>query len=154
MSIQKQVEELQAAIDAQQAQLDELKALAKEQKKWEPPTGLFVIDPCGYNSVVEFSHDNSLVPAHVDFGLARKTREQAERDAAEIRQFARLLAYRAEFAPGYAVPPSPAPASFVYFSDGAWLAGRHTNWRAETVYFPCDVCLELIKKLNSGEVVL
>lgn len=77
------------------------------------------------------------------------------RHAKETNATLSLLAYREEFAPGYVVPESGCSAWFLAREGRDWKVCNTYGFRpVGLVYMPEDVCKELCRKLNSGEVVL
>ena len=78
---------------------------------------------------------------------------------AEIRKYLRLLAYRDEFAPDYDPDWGDAKVNKFYVvhdeKNPEWKAANNTYFKNPiVVYLPKDVALVLVKKLNSGEVLL
>lgn len=102
---------------------------------WEPKGGRYYItSDLSVNT-------GSTTSSHRLSGMERTTKEQAKSAANELRRFARMLAYRDEFAPGYVFDSSDDDNAFVS------LCGID-------VYMPLDASKELDKKLKSGEVAL
>ena len=128
--------------------------LAAMPKQWELEGGDYFIDPDG------LIMDGVSVGNYRSFGTERKTREEAERAAIEMRKFNRLLAYRDEFAPGHEPDWSDDSRKYYIYQQGIarnLLWDTSFNTRASTlcaVYMPEGVANELCRKLNSGEVVL
>lgn len=148
-----QIEALRAlsAELAEKLESGEAVTLERAVEKWEPEGGEFYI--WGAGRVGKTSEPGDAFRLH---GSERKTREQAERLSRDQRIFNRLHAYRDEFAPGYLVPESGQDVWAPYLdSMGDWRAASMTALRSPSeIYFPQDICLDLCRKLNSGEVVL
>lgn len=121
-----------------------------EKKKWEPPAGRFAFG--GDFSLCDRGYTVNYDSSYVKAGMTRATKEQAEADAKELRAFARLLAYRAEVAPGFNGEVGYAlTKSSVFGLEGvrvtAKLPGR--------VIFPTEEMVrECLRKINSGELEL
>jgi hypothetical protein len=134
--------------------LREMRSELDKEEKWEPKGGKYFIH-AGGRVREEISDGLSR-----KFGVERKTREAAEKARDEMRVFNRLLAYRDEFAPGYAPDWNDATEkkAYVYWSHASassWLVGTRGHTQdAGAVYMPFDVAIDLARKLNSGEVVL
>jgi len=123
-----------------------------ESQKWEPKGGKWYISPAG-----TVTH----APSHAcrkPFGTERKTKELAEKASEEMRVFNRLLAYRDEFAPDYAPKWNTSKRNYyIYYDhvDDMWACSSNDQFEVTgVVYFPHSVAIELVKKLNSGEVEL
>ena len=120
-------------------------------KKWEPESGKYTITSIG---VVE-NYKSSI--ADRNFGIERKTKELAERSFKELRAYARLLAYRDEFCPGYEPDWTAANAKFYIYRDtycDRWDVGSTHFISYGYVLFPKEIAEELANKLNSGKVEL
>jgi len=92
------------------------------------------------------------------FGNEFETKEQAEAEAKAMRARNRLAAYVREFAPDWKADWSDEDQrkGFVYFdfSRGNWGSSFNNKYKSACeVYMPFQVAEELVKKLNSGEVV-
>ena len=126
--------------------------LAATPKQWEPECGSWYVGVAGVPG------SGKSTQCCRKFGTERKTREDAERAAIEMRKFNRLLAYRDEFAPGYEPDWSDEVEKSYVFQDRE--SGKYKvadNIMCQTlgaVYMPYDVANELCRKLNTGEVVL
>ena len=145
-------QQLQQEIAELQKQLEEKqKALSAMPDKWEPKGGEWFIDLFG-----EASTTSMLAREASGFGLAYATREQAEKAAKAMRAHNRLLAYVAEFAPDYEfVKDDLNWCVLIDLDDGKWVANWHCSLRhVGNVYMPEHIAVELVKKLNSGEVEL
>lgn len=147
--LEAQVQEMQKALDEAQRMLEDMQKPAK----WEPKGGYYYVNDRG---AVIFG---PTADSHRLAGVEYTTEEAATRAAAAMRIHNRLLAYREEFAPGYAPDWHNLceDKGYVYYahSNGWWVTA--TNMCTETVgavYMPKDVAEELCRKLNSGEVVL
>lgn len=124
--------------------------LERAVEKWEPEGGEFYI--WGAGRVGKTSEPGDRFRLH---GSERKTGEQAERLANDQRIFNRLHAYREEFAPGYVVPPLGEMAWYpILGENGQYRPVGHVARSPTAIYMPYDICLDLCRKLNSGEVVL
>ena len=92
------------------------------------------------------------------FGNYFHTLQEAEEAAKQVRQLLRLLAYVREFAPEWKENWSNYTQErwFVYFDNHAnkWDTYYQYSININTVYMPQGVAEELVRKLNSGEVVL
>lgn len=93
------------------------------------------------------------------FGNYFHTEQEAEEAAKQVRQLLRLRAYVREFAPDY--KPDWTNNSeqkwYIYFDEkyNEWSYGNNQFMRSvTTVYMPECVAEDLVRKLNSGEVVL
>lgn len=120
-------------------------------EKWEPKGGNWYID-CKGDVYAGVSTEGTCV-----FGVERETKELADAAAVEMRIFNRLLAYRDEFAPGYNPdwPNHNEDKFYIYKCGESWDWSKNaTDGFAGGVYMPKDVAKELVRKLNSGEVVL
>lgn len=118
--------------------------------KWDPKGGGFTIVFTG--NVFEYgSDDDSRL-----FGTERETKELAEKAAVKMRQFNRLLAYHDEFCPDYEFKEGN-DNYFIYLSstNNTWCYSDYSTIKIGTeIYFPKNIAIELVKKLNSGEVEL
>lgn len=150
------LEKLNVLISEAETVVAKLKSEAAELEKtqakpvWEPKSGGYFISAHGTVQGGGPANTTRL------FGVERGTRESADNAVIEMRKFNRLLAYRDEFAPGYKFSSLRMNYRVVFrHSLGEW--GHDTNQADETagaVYMPKDVAIELVRKLNSGEVVL
>jgi len=123
-----------------------------EIEKWEPEDGDFVFAASGAFYGTSDSRCR-------DYGIERKTREQAKSAYEKARTFNRLLAYVDEHAPGWEPEWSDIKERkwYVYFdhTNQAWGASFESTLQdAGKVYMPREVAEELANKLNSGEVEL
>ena len=120
-------------------------------KKWEPESGNYTITSSG----VAENYKSSITDRN--FGIERKTKELAERSFKELRSYARLLAYRDEFCPGYDPDFTIVNAKFYVYQDrrsGNWGVGSIEFILSKNVLFPKEIAKELADKLNKGEVEL
>lgn len=150
------ISQLSEALVEAQKRLDELKA----KPKWQPQ---------GVYSVLSDGTIARLVPpqpreGQERFGNSFPTYEAAEEAAKQLRVTYRLLAYVAEFAPGFKQPAPgvlcPPDIGVVWRGEDQWFA----TWRSRAsarrsaaaglVCMPYDVAVQLAEKLNSGEVEL
>jgi hypothetical protein len=144
--LKQQIEEMEEKLEEMRSELDKV-------EKWEPEGGKYFI--LGDGGITE----TATIFEYRVFGTERKTREAAEKARNEMRVFNRLLAYRDEFAPGY--EPDMYDFNhhtwFVYYNKHEMefrAYNNYTNIDVGKVYMPEAVAKELVRKLNSGEVVL
>lgn len=147
--LEAQVQEMQKALDEAQRMLEDMQKLGR----WTPKGGVWRVSGLGevlYGLAGECARG---------FGMEYPTEEAATRAAAAMRIHNRLLAYREEFAPGYAPDWHNLCEGkwYVYYAHkkGRWVTAPNTcTETVGAVYMPNDVAEELCRKLNSGEVVL
>jgi len=114
----------------------------EKAKKWEPKGGTYQM------------HPNDPQAA----GFERDDPEQMETAFEAVRRFARLLAYRDEFCPKY--EPDKLDHSvhkyLIYYNheEECWASIECTIDEPIGIVFPANATVALLKKLNSGEVVL
>ena len=144
--LQKELQELKTKIAELQSRI------VAEPVKWQPKGGYYCVNADGY---VRQSHSTE------DFqlnGVERKTKEQAQRAAVEMRRFNRLLALRDELC-GNDVPTfesSNTPKCFIVYN------GFEDTWEVSAIYkglvTPCFKTEKQARRacdmLNSGEVEL
>lgn len=147
------ISQLSEALVEAQKRLDELKA----KPKWQPQ---------GVYSVLSDGTIARLVPpqpreGQERFGNSFPTYEAAEEAAKQLRVTYRLLAYVAEFAPGFKQPAPgvlcPPDIGVVWRCGDQWSARGAAALRRPgpgVVCMPYDVAVQLAEKLNSGEVEL
>ena len=121
--------------------------------KWEPEEGKFYISSDG------LVREGRSTPAERNFGMGRKTEQEAEAARDAIRVHNRLLAYRDEFDPDYAPNWQTLKSDkyYVFFNHKANTYECSYAVFCETlgaVYMSKEVTVQLVGKLNSGEVVL
>lgn len=97
--------------------------------------------------------------ARADFGNYFYSQQEAEEAAKQVRQLLRLRAYVREFAPDYKPDWGDYTEQKWYINfDGVankWSYSNNQFMRTvATVYMPKEVAVELVRKLNLGEVVL
>ena len=122
------------------------------KKKWEPEGGKWVISGIG-----KASDSMSWADGCTTFGVTRKTKAQAEKAAEAMRIHNRLLAYVDEHAPDWVADwdDSIQTKWYVYkFKNIYHASSMLVNNLIGVVYMPLHVAEDLVKKLNSGEVVL
>lgn len=142
-----------AEIKKETMALEEEEQAKNKVKQWEPQGGDWYI-----NSLGRVKQGASMANSQL-LGVERPTQELAERAAREMRIHNRLLAYRDEFCPEY---------------EPDWANHTHSKFRLQyghaqkkffvdentylevfgAVYFPQAIAVQLVEKLNSGEVVL
>ena len=144
-------QEIQNKIDQLKAQISELEAELNKPEKWQPKGGEWYI---GIDGTV---NNGLTVKQYAAFGIERDDNLVAENAAKAMRAFNRLLAYRDEFFPEweeytgdlYYVARRDDTNEFKYFLT--YTDANHFDGR---VLFSDSVVLDLIRKLNSGEVEL
>lgn len=136
----------------ERATLTSLMTKANAPPQWEPKAGGFCVD--GKGDVIEVSTSTQ----HREFGAERATQIEAEKASKAMRVHNRLLAYVAEFD---TVLVTRYVCSIMRLSDGKYHSvRRETHYPIGAVHtlgaiYMSDECArELVKKLNSGEVVL
>ncbi len=121
----------------------------QKKQKWEPEGGSYKIYPDGF--VVEWSPAKE----YQAFGMQYPTRNKAERARDLMRPIHRYIAYAMEHWPDYEVPPTGKPTHYVAYSalERAWYMAIARHDRDPWIpYGPEDKVVELVGKLNSGEV--
>jgi hypothetical protein len=138
------------------SQIKELSAQIEELENpdpvlWEPNGGRHYI----HSDLTSIGNIESTTKHRLS-GMERSTNEQAVNSAKELRRFARLLAYRDEFASGYVFDTNKKENFYVYFDEEnkTWRCDSNMNIHGVQVYMTQDAANELVYKLNSGEVVL
>ena len=122
-------------------------------EQWQQQGGDWFVHPsgCVTGAISSSSYQN--------FGVERLTKELAEKACDAMRIHNRLLAYVHEFAPKYnpdAIDQRERKY-FVFFdkSTNKWYCNHtYASLLGGAVCMPHDVAKELVRKLNSGEVVL
>ncbi len=150
-------------IDGIEYKLTPVPTEAPKPVQWEPKrTGLdgeyyylTASGGLGYTKYTGRPLDNKCL----SIGNHFRTEVEAQEATKQVRQLLRLRAYVREFAPDY--KPDWANDSeqkwHIHFDEQAkkWSHGNNQFMRnVTTVYMPECVAKELVKKLNSGEVVL
>lgn len=145
--LQKELQDLKAKVAELEARIT-----AEPVKKWEPKGGDFYVGTGGSVSMI----DSRVFTK--EFGLERKTREQAERAAIEMRRFNRLLALRDELCGDDEVNwSSDSLKYYVFYSfrQKVWLWTESQYLITTTVYFTTTYAAQkACDMLNSGEVEL
>lgn len=109
-----------------------------------------------------YKANEDLLPTDIErvsFGNYFHTEKEADEVAKQVRQLLRLRAYVREFAPDYKPDwgDDNQDKWYVYFDEGyRWwdCSCNKVVHNVTTVYMPKNVVEDLIRKLNSGEVVL
>lgn len=127
---------------------------AKPNPQWWPERGDYRIDG---NGVV--SYNTAFDALYRDFGTVRKTKEAAKKDRDEMRTQNRLLAYKAKFDPDYEPDWDNCNKEKHYVrydhDTKIFKLGIAQFFQSiGTVYMSKHVALDLVEKLNYGEVVL
>lgn len=120
---------------------------------WEPKSGNYYITANGTYTYYSTTYSTK------KFGNTFETKEQAEAAAKAMCARNRLAAYVQEFAPDWKADWSnfaQLKYSVHYLhNEASWGLGRVSfSESPERVYMPEHVAAELVRKLNSGEVVL
>jgi len=147
------IKQLKLKIDEFQKQIDDLKAKVDvaQNSVWEPEGGQYLMI-LGSNKVAKNSLGENIL--HNTPVLTRKTKWHAERSLKELRQYARLLAWRDENCPDYTVPES-GTAHYVFHDGNCWDFGYSDCYRTlGVVYLPSIQAKKLADDLNDGVVVL
>ena len=150
-----ELEELKATAVKLQQQIEAL----EKPKQWEPRGGGYWV--CGWGNVFHSPERDTCAPTRrtSKFGVERQTAEAAEKASDAMRTHNRLLAYVDEFGGDWEADweDGKQVKCYVYYnySGRRW---NYSNW-LETriggaVYMSIECALELVAKLNSGEVVL
>ena len=144
------LEELKATAAKLQQQIEAL----EKPKQWEPRGGDWSIRS---NGQVDRTHGNRGL-LHKQFGEMRLTQEAAEKASAAMRTHNRLLAYVDEFGGDWEADWCDNQHNYyVYYAHlrMVWSATMNSViCTGGVVYMSKDCALELVAKLNSGEVVL
>ena len=138
---------------------------AQPRPRWSPPAGLYAIALTNYvrgmdaaEKSVQGLLDVTWDEVTTKTGRVRSTVEKANYDAAEMLQHNLLLAYRAQFAPDYEVPPQGTEAWYVRPGEnereGRAAISSSRRRVYGLVYFPRSAAQSLADKINSGEMVL
>jgi hypothetical protein len=147
---------METRLQLMKAKVAEMEAAieAAKIKKWEPEGGDFLIKVNGRIALacVPSEHKENARK----FGTLRKTEEQAKKAAEKMRKVNRLLAYVDEACGGYDFVAGSSNTHVLYdHRSKAWVPSAKDDYEvAGAVYMPREVARELVKKLNSGEVVL
>lgn len=147
--LQKELRDLKAKV----AELEARIAAKPAVKKWTLEGGIFFVNAGGSVSM----YDSRVFTK--EFGLERKTREQAERAAVEMRRFNRLLALRDELYDGKDVNwlNDKEEKYSLYYSHeiGRWeLDWNVTNESIQPYFTSLESAEKACDMLNSGEVEL
>ena len=122
--------------------------IKKEPKKWEPQGGRFYVRGDGTVGEGKSFED------YRNFSVEAQTKELANKKAEIMRRSNRLLDYILEHAPEH---DPEGPGSFPYRngpeSYEAWYLSQTTTYGTGYT-MPEEVCGELCKRLNNGEVEL
>ena len=150
-------------IDGIEYQLTPVATEAPKPVKWEPNrvdvgNSYYAMDRLHdiFNSV----EDGDNVDAHYsDRGNYFHSQQEGRDAAKQVRQLLRLRAYVREFAPGWEPnweSSTEQKAYVIYdFVEKLWCLKHSYRWNSPIiVYMPSNVAQDLVKKLNSGEVVL
>ena len=151
MDINAEISDMKVALASLEAKA---KALEKP-KQWEPRGGDWSIRSSGQ---VDRTHGNRGL-LHKQFGEMRLTQEAAEKASAAMRTHNRLLAYVDEFGGDWEAgwEDHQQKKYYVYYSYhtlGWCMHHVYNSTIGGTVYMSQKCALRLVKKLNSGEVVL
>ena len=147
--LQKELQDLKAKV----ADLEARVVAKRAVKKWTPEGGDFFVGAGGSVSM----YDSRVFTK--EFGLERKTREQAERAAVEMRRFNRLLAIRDELCGDKVVNwmNHKEEKYSLYYSHevGRWELDWNVTYESIMPYFTSLESAErACDMLNSGEVEL
>ena len=149
--------DLQKELNALKAKVAELESRIlfpnEPVAKWQPKGGDFWVSNDGEIEEVGSSYGTSL------FGTERATQAQAERAAAEMRRFNRLLALRDELCGDEVVDWSDRRKDkhYVYFTydHKRWCISENVACESVTPYFTTkESAQKACDMLNSGEVEL
>jgi hypothetical protein len=147
---QQTIDEIKLQIDILRNKVNQLEEEEKEKKiiPWEPKGGDFFFSSGGI--LVGFSDEKCQT-----YGIERTSKEQAQKARNKVRQFQRLLAYHDEYCPDYEFIENGTNGIVFYDIEiKIWKVDFYTTWAFISVYFPKNIAEDLVKKLNSGEVVL
>ncbi len=149
-------------LDGIEYQLMPIATEAPKPVQWEPKRverneNYFAISLSGFVTECSDTHDGYDAP-RASFGNYFYTKQEAEEASKQVRQLLRLRAYVREFAPGWEADWNDPNQEkwFIYIDHHAeeWNAGWNYLSESLYVYMPKEVSIELVRKLNSGEVVL
>lgn len=138
--LRKRTTELQMALELNEQAIEKCEAKIEELKPWNPKGGQW---ECGWCDTVEA-------------GFHREDITQASQASDDIRTYARLLAYRDEFDPGYLWKHGQDNWSIMWDNqDGSWERVHDRIYcRTGVVYMSDKVAEELVVKLRKGTVKL
>lgn len=149
-------------IDGIEYQLTPVTTETPKPVQWEPKQvekdeEYFSLSLSGY--VKACVEETDLYDAgRASFGNYFHTEQEAEEAAKQVRQLLRLLAYVREFAPEWKADwrSDTQEKWFVYYDHltDKWDTVYRHKLEYALVYMPQEVAEELVRKLNSGEVVL
>ena len=150
-------------IDGIEYQLTPVPTEAPKPVQWEPKrVGInayyYAIDKEGIIFTAMDRRDG-FERQRASFGNYFHIESEAEEASKQVRQLLRLCAYVREFAPDYKPDWGNYNEQkwYIFFNkeDKKWSYNNNQfNCTVATVYMPKNVAEELVKKLNSGEVVL
>ena len=131
----------------------QIEALEKPEQ-WEPKGGDWWVDTSG---IANWEYEST--PCTIKFGVERQTLEAAEKASDAMRTHNRLLAYVDEFGGDWEAgwEDHQQKKYYVYYSYhtlGWCMHHAYNSTIGGTVYMSRDCAKGLVKKLNSGEVVL
>ena len=153
----------QVELDALKQKVAELENKIAEDNKpkvvpWEPKKeGHYLIR--SDLSVVRTNCEKQYYDYEILGSFCRTTENKANSAAKAIASYAKLLAYKDEFASEYEPDWEEANTGkyFITYDEfrSTWRWSSSTYLRNPmTIYFPQDIAVALVKKLTSGEVVL
>ena len=129
--------------------------ITPKPKQWEPRGGYYAVLSSGFYSPLAV-----ITAKKRKFGVARQTKEAAEKASAAMRTHNRLLAYVAEFGGDWEadwknIQQEKCSVNYSYSACCGWyLHTRCSVCTSGTVYMSQDCAQGLVAKLNSGEVTL
>ena len=129
--------------------------ITPKPKQWEPRGGYYAVLSSGFYSPLAV-----ITAKKRKFGVARQTKEAAEKASAAMRTHNRLLAYVDEFGGNWEADWSDNHQynyCVQYFNKlKTWCANyNHTTRCTSGTVYMSEACAKgLVAKLNSGEVVL
>ncbi|MBK2126251.1 hypothetical protein [Fangia hongkongensis] len=124
------------------------------KKNWEPRGGAYQI---GSDGLTFYGYKDN--PEVCDFGMSRRTKENATKAAKKMRTFNRLLAYVDEFDPDFEfkhVENDVEHNWLVFFdqNENKYDCYYYPEKFLGAVFMSKEVARELCRKLNSGDVEL
>ena len=146
---EQQIKDLKATAAKLQRQIEAL----EKPEQWEPKGGDWWVSH--YGSI----HAGGSITRTSKFGVERQTAEAAVKASAAMRTHNRLLAYVDEFGGDWEAgwEDHQQKKYYVYYSYhtlGWCMHHVYNSTIGGTVYMSQKCALRLVKKLNSGEVVL